>query len=192
MKINTKIKPSSLFLDLNPNVLLVIDGNAADDPNDKHYSIRDRLDVFKFITRKDTIDRPSSFYYLAEYEKVFYSELRRLLKLMRENPELDVYVTPLGRFKNDKWDIFHNVIQPKLVAALKDQDVTFLWDPATIDDELKDFWGFVDVNGKYNIFDKEDIAVPFEHEYAVKYFDLKAKNKQHAKELAQRQSDAIN
>ena len=128
MKINTKIKPSSLFLDLHPNAFLVIDGNAAEDPEDTYHSLRERMDVFKFITRKNTSEAPSSFYFLTEYEAVFYQEIRRLLKVMEENPHLDVYITPIGRHKEDKWDIFHKVIQPKLLTIFKDKDVTFLWD----------------------------------------------------------------
>ena len=189
MKVNTKIKPSSLFLDITPNVLLVIDGNMADDPNDKYYSIRNRTDVFKFITRKDVTDAPSSFYFLEEYEGVFYQELRRLLNVIDQNPHLEVYITPIGIFKNDKWDIFHKVIQPKLLAAFKNRDVTFLWDPETIDDALKPFWGFLDVKGQYNIFHKDDVVVPFKHEYAVEYYDIQASNKLDAVERIKLEKD---
>lgn len=192
MKINTKIKPSSLFLDLHPNAFLIIDGNAAGDIEDKHQSLQERVDTFKFITRKDASNEPSSFYFLVEYENMFYNELRRLLQILDESPELDVYITPIGRFKDDKWDIFHNIIQPKLLTAFKDRDVTFLWDPNTIDEDIKSFWGFIDVTGKYNIFYKDDPAVPFKHEYAVNYFEVQAKDKEHAKQLAQEKTNVNN
>ena len=54
-----------------------------------------------------------------------------------------------------------------------------------IDSDLKEFWGFEDVNGKYNIFYKDDPAVPFKHDFAVRYFDVKATSKEHAQQLMQ-------
>ena len=68
-----------------------------------------------------------------------------------------------------------------MIATFKnDNNVTFLWDPDTINKQLLEYWGFVDVNQNYNIFHKSDVVVPFKHNYAKEYYEISAYSKEEA------------
>ena len=184
MKINTNIKINRFFLDITPNIITVISENAKNSGDELFSKYRDRPDTFKFITRKKPSDEPNAFFTVNDYHLIFYRELRRLIDLIKGSPDYTFYITPLGFYKNDRYDIFNNIIKPRLTHALQDFDnVIFTWDPETIDKTLTQYWGFVDVQGRYNIFLYDDIAVPFKHKYMKTTYSLEAYSKDNAVNL---------
>jgi len=177
MNIKTNLKITKFFLDTTPNTIVVISENKQNTGNEEYSELRDRIDTFRFITRKDSKNKTTSYFNLDAYEKIFYSELNRLFTLIRELPEYTFYLTKIGKYKDDPYDIFNNIIEPKLISSLGQlANVVFLWNPDNNTEILK-YWGFLDVNNKINLFEKTDPAVPFKHKFALKYFEVEAKDK---------------
>lgn len=190
MNIESKLKINSLFLDTHQDSIYVVDSdiNKNITPDLKH--LDNRLDIFKFTTCKNFENNYSSFFNLSEYESVFYNEISNLNLILKESPELKVYISIIGKFKLDKYDIFNNIIVPKLIATYKNNDnIILLWDPENVNKTISTYWGFLDVQGKYNLFNKTDPAVPFSHDYAIKYYMVDAYDKNDAIDKIKKEGD---
>lgn len=145
----------SLFLDTTPGAILVVDSK------DKKFDIlsnREDVLVVNFLSKK---------------EKEFYDELRALLDRIQLSTHQHFFITDMR---------LNSFFTKKLLIGLQgNSNIILTWDPYK--KELlnqTEFWGYLDIFKNLNIFNQEDIAVPFITEFAEKYFKVVAPSKREA------------
>lgn len=92
--------------------------------------LKDHPHALSFITRKyaDPND-DSSFYRPEEYAPVFFEELTKLEKIVKNNPQKTFYIPKLGSGPSNRYFIWERIIQHNLTSKLEKYDnVVFCWE----------------------------------------------------------------
>jgi len=146
--------PNEVFV-YGDNLLRIGYGGAA--------ALRDEPNTYGFITKKAPSGNKQDYYKPDEYEPVFYSELDKLIKIIKENPDKTYLISKIGADLANYYGIFEQIIEPKLHILLKNlSNVYFLWD--TEKDRI--FYSYVDKYNRVNVYEAEDLK---EAEETIKF-----------------------
>jgi hypothetical protein len=116
------------FLDENPTFYFIFGDNLIKQGYGGAAMLRDHPHAIGFITKKFPDNRDTSFYTVDEYEEVFYEELQKLEKLVKNNPKKIFYISQLGGGLANKYRIWEGLIKENLIKTLQHYDnVVFCW-----------------------------------------------------------------
>lgn len=124
---NTLIITES-FLDSNSNAYFVFDDNLERRGTGGAAMLRFHKRAIGFITKKFPDNRDESFYKPEEYSPVFFEELEKLEKTIKNSPNSIFYISQLGGGLANKYKIWQKLIGHNLVKKLENFDnVVFCW-----------------------------------------------------------------
>jgi hypothetical protein len=109
------------FLNDNPNALFVFGDNLIRKGYGGAAILRDHPQAIGFITKKFPDNRDTSFYDPVEYESLFFQELKKLEKIVTEQPDKTFYISQLGGLAN-RYNIWGVLIEPNIVGKLQKFD----------------------------------------------------------------------
>ena len=128
MAIYKDIEVTKYFLDTNPNTLFVFGDNLIRRGYGGAAVLRDHPQAIGFVTKKFPDNRDTSFYDPAEYESLFFQELKKLENTIESNPDKTFYISQLGGGLANRYNIWGVLIQPNVVSKLqKFENVVFCW-----------------------------------------------------------------
>lgn len=117
------------FLDANPKGYFIYGDNLQRRGKGGAASLRDHPHAIGFITKKFPDNKDGSFYQPEEYSSVFFEELQKLEKLIKNNPTKIFYISKLGSGLANKYRIWDLLIHHNLTLTLeKYTNVVFCWD----------------------------------------------------------------
>ena len=117
------------LLDSEPNSYVIFGDNLIRQGFGGAAKLRDHPHAIGFITKKFPDNKDSSFYRPEEYSPIFFEELEKLKKLIKNKPDKKFYVTQLGGGLANKFYIWQKLIRHNLVRALElFPNVVFCWD----------------------------------------------------------------
>lgn len=116
------------LLDSEPNSYVIFGDNLIRQGFGGAAKLRDHPHAIGFLTKKFPDDRDDSFYRPEEYSPIFFEELEKLKKLIKNKPDKKFYITQLGGGLANKFYIWEKLIRHNLVRALESYDnVVFCW-----------------------------------------------------------------
>jgi hypothetical protein len=90
--------------------------------------LRNEPNVYGFITKKLANHESDSYYRPNEYEPIYERELRRLKKVIADNPNKTYLISKIGAGLANKYNIFEKIIEPRIRKDLEEfKNVRFLW-----------------------------------------------------------------
>ena len=117
------------FLDCNPNCYFVFGDNLERRGHGGAAKLRDHPHAIGFITKKFPDNRDESFYKPEEYSSVFFEELDKLEKIIKNSSNNIFYISQLGAGLANKYRIWEKLIQHNLIRRLeKFNNVIFCWE----------------------------------------------------------------
>jgi len=117
------------FLDNSPNCSFVYGDNLQRTGKAGAAILRDHPHAIGFITKKFPDNQDGSFYRPEEYSPIFFEELKKLEKVIKNNPNKTFYVSKLGAGLANKYRIWELLIHHNLVLTLdKYSNVIFCWE----------------------------------------------------------------
>lgn len=129
MAIYKDVNITEFLLDEDPKSLFVFGDNLIREGYGGAAALRDHPSAIGFITKKFPDNKDESFYQPDEYAPIFFEELFKLKKTVKENPDKVFYISKLGAGLANKYMIWEKVIYHNLVYALEEFDnVVFCWD----------------------------------------------------------------
>ena len=91
-------------------------------------SIREHPRAISFITKKKIEDTESSCFKAEEYIQLFFIQLDRLAKEIKNRENSTFYISKLGSGGANKHNIWSKIIRPNLIETLEKHDnVVFCW-----------------------------------------------------------------
>lgn len=116
------------FLDTNPCCYFIYGDNLQRRGKGGAAVLRDHPHSIGFITKKFPDNNDGSFYRPEEYSAVFFEELQKLEKVIKNNPTKKFYISKLGAGLANKYRIWELLIHHNLVLVLeKYPNVVFCW-----------------------------------------------------------------
>jgi len=116
------------FLDENPNAWFVFGDTLERRGTGGAAKLRFHPRSIGFITKKYPDNRPESFYKPEEYSPLFFQELQKLEKIIKNSPTNTFYISQLGGGLANKYYIWQKLIRHNLVKKLENFDhVVFCW-----------------------------------------------------------------
>ena len=117
------------FLDSNPDAYFVFGDNLERSGTGGAARLRFHKRAIGFITKKFPDNKDGSFYKAEEYSSVFFEELEKLEKTIKNSPNSIFYISQLGGGLANKYRIWEKLIQHNLVRKLeKFNNVIFCWE----------------------------------------------------------------
>jgi hypothetical protein len=117
------------FLDANSNVYFIFGDNLERRGTGGAAKLRFHKRAIGFITKKFPDNRDESFYKPEEYSSVFFEELAKLEKVIRDSPNNIFYISQLGAGLANKYRIWEKLINHNLVKKFESFDnVVFCWE----------------------------------------------------------------
>ena len=122
------IQITNQFLNNNPDALFVFGDNLIRKGYGGAAVLRDHPQAIGFVTKKFPDNRDTSFYDPAEYESLFFQELKKLENEIESKPDKTFYISQLGGGLANRYNIWGVLIQPNIVGKLqKFNNVVFCW-----------------------------------------------------------------
>jgi hypothetical protein len=122
------IQITEKFLNNNPNALFVFGDNLIRKGYGGAAVLRDHPQAIGFVTKKFPDNRDTSFYDPAEYESLFFEELKKLENAIESKPDKTFYISQLGGGLANRYNIWGVLIQPNIVGKLqKFNNAVFCW-----------------------------------------------------------------
>lgn len=148
------------YLEENPNHIFVFGDNTIRKGIGGAAALRYNVNVYGFITKKFPGGEDDDYYKPEEYEGIFYNEISKLLKIIKDNPDKLYLISKLGAGLANRFLIYDKIIKPKLKRLLSNEDnVKFLYD----DDDIEyDWFGYVDHDNRAIVFKYEENKKLFE------------------------------
>lgn len=129
MAIYKKIQVTREFLDYKPNAYFVFGDNLQRFGNKGAAQLRDHPHALGFITKKFPSNDDGSFYKPEEYAPVFFEELKKLVKIVKNKPDKIFYVSQIGSGLANKFRIWELLIKHNLESSLgRFNNVIFCWE----------------------------------------------------------------
>lgn len=117
------------LLDSEPNSYVIFGDNLIHQGFGGAAKLRDHPHAIGFITKKFPDNRDDSFYRPEEYVPIFFEELEKLTKLVKNKPDKNFYITQLGGGLANKFYIWQKLIRHNLVRSLEPySNVVFCWE----------------------------------------------------------------
>jgi hypothetical protein len=117
------------LLDSEPNSYVIFGDNLIHQGFGGAAKLRDHPHAIGFITKKFPDNRDDSFYKPEEYVPIFFEELEKLTKLVKNKPDKNFYITQLGGGLANKFYIWQKLIRHNLVRSLEPySNVVFCWE----------------------------------------------------------------
>jgi len=117
------------FLDANSNAYFVFGDNLERRGTGGAAKLRFHKRAIGFITKKFPDNCDGSFYKPEEYSSVFFEELDKLEKIIKNSPNITFYISQLGAGLANKYRIWEKLIQHNLIRRLeKFNNVIFCWE----------------------------------------------------------------
>ena len=124
-----EINVTSQFLDNTPDCFFIFGDNLVRTGCGGAARLRFHPKAIGFITKKYPDNLDNSFYRPTEYATIFFEELAKLEKQVKENLDKTFYISKLGAGLANKYYIWEKVINHNLVKALeKYNNVVFCWE----------------------------------------------------------------
>ena len=111
-------KPETIFV-FGDNLIRKGYGGAA--------KLRDEPNAYGFVTKKYPDNRDESFYKPEEYRHVFNDEMIKLIRNIGYNPSKEFWISKLGSGLANKYNIWEEVIEPKIHILKMFKNVKFLF-----------------------------------------------------------------
>ena len=115
------------FLNRHGNVLFIFGDNSRHFGKGGAAKLRDRPNAVGFVTKKYPSNEDSSFFTLNDYSEVFEEEKKRLLKIIKENPNRWILISRLGGGLANRYGIFEHIIGPWLESLEQYKNVILLY-----------------------------------------------------------------
>lgn len=139
------------YLKMHPDHIFVFGDNTIRQGYGGAAALRNFINSYGFVTKKYPGSYDSDFFKPAEYEKVFYQEIKKLVDVIKDNPDKKYLISRLGANLANKFGIYEKIIAPKIRKLLSGYpNVEFLWDEE--DDLISEWWGYIDSLGRYFAF----------------------------------------
>jgi hypothetical protein len=117
------------FLDENPNCYFIFGDNLIRQGYGGAAKLRDHPHAIGFITKKFPDNQDSSSYRPEEYSSVFFEELSKLEKIIKNKPDKTFYISKLGSELANKFGIWEKLIHHNLTMKLQNyENVIFCWE----------------------------------------------------------------
>lgn len=127
-KINDGYLISEEYLIANPDKIFVFGDNTIRRGKGGAAKLRDLPNTYGFITKKYPNNKDESFFRPDEYREVFKTEMLKLIKEIRKNPDKTYLISKFGYGLANKYNIFEKVIKPGSKILEKYYNVEFLYD----------------------------------------------------------------
>jgi hypothetical protein len=128
MAIYNSLTITESFLDANSNAYFVFGDNLERRGTGVAAKLRFHKRAIGFITKKFPDNRDESFYKPEEYSSVFFEELEKLEKTIKNSPNNIFYISQLGGGLANKYNIWQKLIRHNLVKKLENfNNVVFCW-----------------------------------------------------------------
>ena len=129
MALYKNINITKEFLDENINSRFIFGDNLERRGTSGAAKLRYHNSSIGFITKKFPDNRDESFYKPEEYSSVFFEELDKLEKIIKNSSNNVFYISQLGAGLANKYRIWEKLIQHNLVRRLeKFNNVIFCWE----------------------------------------------------------------
>ena len=116
------------YLQSHPDEIFVFGDNQLHKGKKGAAELRDEPNTLGFITKKEPTNRDEAFYKPGEYEKIFESEMGKLITAIISFPDKTFLISKLGAGLANRFSIFEKVIEPRLKLFLsKYPNVKFLY-----------------------------------------------------------------
>lgn len=115
------------YLKNNPRHIFVFGDNYLRYGKGGAATLRDEINTYGFITKKEPNNNDSSFYRPDEYKSIFDTELKKLKRVIEKNPNNLFLISKLGGGLASKYNIFEQVIKPGLDELKIYNNVKFLF-----------------------------------------------------------------
>lgn len=116
------------FLDYNPNAYFVFGDNLERFGHGGAAKLRDHPHAIGFITKKFPDNKDESFYKPEEYSPIFFEELSKLEKLIKNRPDKTFYISQLGGGLANRYYIWQRLVRHNLIRKLENyHNVVFCW-----------------------------------------------------------------
>jgi heme oxygenase len=116
------------FLNSHSNAYFVFGDNLERRGTGGAAKLRYHARAIGFITKKFPDNRDESFYKPEEYSSVFFEELDKLEKVIKNSPNNIFYISQLGAGLANKYRIWEKLIQHNVVRRLENfNNVIFCW-----------------------------------------------------------------
>lgn len=128
MAVFKSITVDETFLDSNPDAIFVFGDNLIREGYGGAAKLRDHKRAIGFITKKFPDNKDDSFYRPEEYAPVFFEELLKLTKNIKQNKSSIFYISKLGAGLANKYRIWELLIHHNLTSTLERfENVVFCW-----------------------------------------------------------------
>lgn len=122
-------KVTKQYLRNNPNVIFVFGDNSKRLGKLGTSFLRDELNTYGFVIKKNSKSDASSYFEIEEYSNVYFNEIDKFRKEVMENRDRIFLIDDFGKWKNGDINLFDNFLKEKMIDDLLDLDnVKFLWD----------------------------------------------------------------
>ena len=122
-------KVTKQYLRNNPNVIFVFGDNSKRLGKLGTSFLRDELNTYGFVIKKNSKSDASSYFEIEEYSNVYFNEIDKFRKEVMENRDRIFLIDDFGKWKNGDINLFDNFLKEKMIDDLSDLDnVKFLWD----------------------------------------------------------------
>lgn len=122
-------KVTKQYLRNNPNVIFVFGDNSKRLGKLGTSFLRDELNTYGFVIKKNSKSDASSYFEIEEYSNVYFNEIDKFRKEVMENRGRIFLIDDFGKWKNGDINLFDNFLREKMIDDLSDLDnVKFLWD----------------------------------------------------------------
>jgi len=116
------------FLDINPNCIYVFPDNIERTGSELCTQFRDHEQAYGFIAKKFPDTDDSSYFRPEEYSVIFFEELSKLKRFIKEHPDKTFYVANMCGPSVNKYRIWELLMVHNIVAKLeKFENVVFCW-----------------------------------------------------------------
>jgi len=123
-----KITITKKFLNNNKDHILIFNENTLRRGRNGLYSEFRRFEnTYGFITRKFPDNYNDSFFKPKEYKEIFKEEIEKLAEEIKSHPERTYLIPKLGSGKENKYNIYENVVEPGLNRIHAYENVKFLY-----------------------------------------------------------------
>lgn len=116
------------YLKEHPDHVFVFGDNTLRKGTGGAAQLRYVLNTYGFITKKFPDNKDTSFYKPEEYLPIYTNEIEKLKNRIEQNPDLIYLISELGSGLANKYNIFEQIIKPRIKKDFKDyKNVIFLW-----------------------------------------------------------------
>lgn len=122
-----KMEITRKYLKDHPNSIFVFGDNTVHEGFGGAAKLRNCPNTFGFITKKLPNNDTDSFYKPYEYLVVFEKELNRLIREIRNNPDKKFLISKIGSGLANKFKIWENIIEPRIIELEYFDNVEFLF-----------------------------------------------------------------